>query len=827
VTDPGKATATHGSRPGTSSVSEEHPRLLPQIGKYTVLGVLGRGGMGLVYKGYDSDLDRRVAIKVFHRQGTADDSQARAIQARAMREAQALAKLSHPNIVAVHEVGTFEQQNFIVMEYVKGGTLREMLRARPPYAQVIDVFVQIGRALAAAHYAGIIHRDLKPENVVVDADGHPQVLDFGLARAADMVEIERSSRNHTSPPRDSAQMVTLTSPGDLIGTPAYMAPEQLLRERACERSDQYAFCVSLYEALYGERPFVAATVDALRVAVLSGAIPQPAKPAYPVPAYLRAALLRGLSFAREERFPSMDALVAVIVAGERRRKLHRILAGGLGLAALTGAAAGLLWLSGGSQAGTCQVEPPPIDRPAQVRLERAMLAGGDDFAGHGLAQLRRTLEHQRVDLAAAHQQLCAHRHDWSITTREAADACLEEAQWSLAALTDALTDASPATTRLAADASAELPAAASCLDPAALARRPPTPTDPDARARSAAVRRALARARVLLTLGETTRAQALSEQLLAVAPAAHEDHLLAAAHEDHLLAEIQLLRGLAIAQGGDPRRAESVLQEATRQAAEVGAEPLLVDGLCALTRVAGEQSIAQPTRREEALLRGELALALAVHLGPAGQRRRAEALRELARVHLAHAELKPAERRLREAVALLEAELAPDHPAVLAAVGELAQVLARSEPGPVPLRLATRVVFSRREGRGANHPSTATALYELANIQSALGELDTAATTHREALQIRETVLGERHPDVARSLAALGLVARARGQLVDAEQWLARSLAGFERAYGPWHPQVAAALDELAWVRTQRGHIDEAQLLRARATQIRGHAPRE
>ncbi len=151
---------THGSRSGLASSSGEHPRLLPQIGKYTILGVLGRGGMGLVYKGYDSDLDRRVAIKVFHRQATADDSQARAIQARALREAQALAKLSHPNIVAVHEVGTFEQQNFIVMEYVKGGTLRELLRAHPPYAQVIDVFVQIGRALAAAHLAGIIHRDL-------------------------------------------------------------------------------------------------------------------------------------------------------------------------------------------------------------------------------------------------------------------------------------------------------------------------------------------------------------------------------------------------------------------------------------------------------------------------------------------------------------------------------------------------------------------------------------------------------------------------------------------------------------------------------------------
>ncbi len=332
----------------------ELPRLLPQIGRYTLLGTLGRGGMGLVHKGYDAELDRPVAIKMFHRDpgGSADDSQLRETHARAMREAQALARLSHPNIVAVHEVGSHEGRVFIVMDYVLGETLREWLTARPPLARVLEVFVQIGQALAAAHRGGIIHRDLKPDNVVVGEDGHAQVLDFGLARTAEVIALEHDATGRAATGRhDSTGSITLSSPGDLVGTPAYMAPEQLLRERACERSDQYAFCVCLHEALYGVRPFVATTVDGLRLAVLEGEIRVASRPHYAVPSYLRAAILRGLCFEREGRFASMEALLAVMIDGKRRRRRRRLVVGGLALAACVGASAGALWLTEAGDGG--------------------------------------------------------------------------------------------------------------------------------------------------------------------------------------------------------------------------------------------------------------------------------------------------------------------------------------------------------------------------------------------------------------------------------------------------------------------------------------------
>ncbi len=350
--------AAIGSRsPPTTSCagpepSGELPRLLPQIGKYTLLGALGRGGMGLVHKGYDADLDRPVAIKMFHRDPARSAGDSQETQARAMREAQALARLSHPNIVAVHEVGSHEGQVFIVMDYVLGATLREWLTARPPLARVLEVFVQIGQALAAAHRAGIIHRDLKPDNVVVGEGGHAQVLDFGLARTAEVIALEHDASGRAATGRhDSTGSITLTSPGDLVGTPAYMAPEQLLRERACERSDQYAFCVCLHEALYGVRPFVASTVDGLRLAVLAGEIRAVDRPHYAVPSYLRAAILRGLCFEREGRFASMEALLAVLIDGKRRRRQRRLLVAGLALAGCVGASAGALWLAEAGDGG--------------------------------------------------------------------------------------------------------------------------------------------------------------------------------------------------------------------------------------------------------------------------------------------------------------------------------------------------------------------------------------------------------------------------------------------------------------------------------------------
>ena len=669
VVDLGKTVAAVGSRTSPEP-GGELPRLLPQIGRYTILGTLGRGGMGLVYKAYDAELDRRVAIKMFHRdRGGEADSRGREIHARAMREAQALAKLSHPNIVAVHEVGSYEGQVYIVMEYVLGETLREWLAARPPLKRVLEVFVQIGQALAAAHRAGIVHRDLKPENVVVRSDGHAQVLDFGLARTTEVVDVELDATGptHGSGRHDSLQSITLTSPGDLIGTPAYMAPEQLLRERACERSDQYSFCVCLHEALYGVRPFVATTVDGLRLAVLAGEIRAVEVPNYAAPSYLRAAILRGLAFSREERFVDMDALVAVLVDGKRRRRQRGLLFGGLVTSALVGLSAGALWISQARTQAGCAAQSVRAEAvwsaEVQEEVRTRMLATGLDFAAAGFDRLQAEVDRFVVEWGAASELVCA-RHDieerWDDETTARARECLQEAEWALAGLVSVLAAAGPTVVTRAAHATGGLPRIDRCVRIELLRERTPRAGHASERARSAVLLAGLSRARSLLATGQYGDVLALTEPLLQSARSGGEGRLVA---------EILLVQGLALYPRGELMLAEAALHGAATAAAAAGDEGFLVDALAALAHVSG----ALAGRPEEGLRWGELALALAEQLGAGGSLRRAHALRSLASVLTVLGEPTLAEQRLREAQRLMEAELGASHPEVVEVGAALAE----------------------------------------------------------------------------------------------------------------------------------------------------------
>lgn len=289
----------------------EAARAPARLGRFFVLRKLGEGGMGVVYVGYDEMLDRRVALKLLRRGSSASEW--------LLREAQALARLSHPNVVAVHEVGEHEGRIFLAMELVDGQSLREWLRqGERPVQELIPLFLQAGRGLAAAHEAGLVHRDFKPENVLCGKDGRVRVVDFGIAALSDPeaepapVSIPpQSGRSlHRSP---SALESPLTQTGALVGTPAYMAPEQLRGERATPASDQFAFCVSLYRAAYGTAPFPGEGVEELMQSVLDGAL-RPPPEQKDVPAWLPAILRRGLSADPAGRFPSMKALLAAIEA---------------------------------------------------------------------------------------------------------------------------------------------------------------------------------------------------------------------------------------------------------------------------------------------------------------------------------------------------------------------------------------------------------------------------------------------------------------------------------------------------------------------------------
>lgn len=280
-----------------------------KVGRYLILNRLGAGGMGVVYCAYDPELDRRVALKFLT--ASARDQGSRA---RLLREAQAMAKLAHPNVVTVFEIALYEDDIFVAMELVSGVTLRQWLAERPrAWREIVDVFVAVGTGLAEAHAVGLVHRDLKPDNIMIGQDGRVRVMDFGLARAT----AEDSLRPGNEAPTQQALSLELTRTGARVGTPAYMAPEQWNGEPTDARTDQFSFCVSLWEALYGQRPFAGGTATDLMTEVTDGRVATP-RNTKRAPPWLRQAIQRGLAVSPASRWPAMAPLLAAIVPKRSR-----------------------------------------------------------------------------------------------------------------------------------------------------------------------------------------------------------------------------------------------------------------------------------------------------------------------------------------------------------------------------------------------------------------------------------------------------------------------------------------------------------------------------
>ena len=311
---------------GTEPVLPEGTRL----GAYVLRERLGAGGMGVVYAADDTKLERRVALKLLRplRDGAEEEG-----RARLLREAQAMARLSHPNVLPIFELGTADGRDFLAMEWVRGTTLAGWLRERErSWSEVLEVFLAAGAGLSAAHRAGLVHRDFKPANVLVGLDGRVRVTDFGLARHGTPEQAPATQGRATGePPAPTWELTlspaqpTLTHAGTVAGTPAYMSPEQRAGHAVDARSDQYSFCVALHEALHGERPR-GPDAPALRPRARAKA-----------PRHIHTALSRGLASAPEDRFPSMDALLAELssppsphVPPVRRAAVLLLLAMGLG-----------------------------------------------------------------------------------------------------------------------------------------------------------------------------------------------------------------------------------------------------------------------------------------------------------------------------------------------------------------------------------------------------------------------------------------------------------------------------------------------------------------
>jgi tetratricopeptide (TPR) repeat protein len=571
--DPCRQTA---ARLATAGAAGNAPAL---VGRYRLLEPLGVGAMGVVFAAHDPELDRRVAVKLLRREDGVDGGRT---EARLVSEARALARLAHPNVIAAYEVGRHDDEVFLAMELVDGGTLTAWL-ARAPRSRraIVAMFAQAGAGLVAAHEAGIVHRDFKPDNVLVGTDGRARVTDFGLASGG---------LAGAGGPRPVGA-IALTRTGALAGTPAYMAPEQLAGGAASERSDQYAFAVALWSALYGVRPFDGSTVPALLAAARARA-PR-TTPGRDVPAGLRTALERALAADPAARWPSVRALLAAIAPFARPPALRRRLALAAAMTAVAVAAAVIALAVGRSGGGpTCAADPGPWDADARAAVARAFAAASPARGAAVAAAVDAALTRFDGLWTRARQQAC--------TAGDAGDSrasCLALQGYRVAALVRLFRAADAAIVEDALVAVARLPDPASC-----------------AQAGTAPV----------AGLGVATRERALAIRLEAVAADFVAGRHLAAftgatAVRDQAqalgLPRVEIAARLRLASarlwtGGALDAAADEFQAAIDRAAATADDRRLIEGLIGLTDV-----LVRIGRNDEAATAARLARALLVRAG--------------------------------------------------------------------------------------------------------------------------------------------------------------------------------------------------------------------
>lgn len=370
-TPPGSA--GHGASPSASGSTSGARQLAPGTlvhGNYRIQQQVGAGAMGAVYLAVHETLGRRVALKIHL-------SELPTARTRTLREAQAMARLSHPNVVTIYDVGEAQGGIVIAMEYLPGGTARDWMRTARPWTQTVAFFMGAARGLVAAHGAGLVHRDFKPENIMIDGEGRPKVADFGIARAAD----EMSTDGAGSPvpgleasPGD-AMAATLTQTGAFMGTPAYMAPEQFAGSRVDARADQFAFCVALWEALFGVRPFPGRTPVEVYMAMRERRFAP--TPSSSVPGAVRAALVRGLALDPATRYRDMHELIATFEGIVARKRITRV------LVPVAIATVVLLGVAGGAYAvgkGRGAASERAADAPFAVAASESTVRDRDDEA---------------------------------------------------------------------------------------------------------------------------------------------------------------------------------------------------------------------------------------------------------------------------------------------------------------------------------------------------------------------------------------------------------------------------------------------------------------
>jgi tetratricopeptide (TPR) repeat protein len=699
------------------------------VGRYTILELVGRGGVGEVYAAYDPKLDRRVALKLLRieRIGPGD-----AGEARLLREAQAIAKVSHPNVVTVHDVGTHGDRVFIAMEYVAGATIKDWLAATPrSRAEILDVFKGAARGLAAAHAAGLVHRDFKPQNVMVGRDGGARVMDFGLVRQMDdgHESTFRPSGDALPAATDLDGSIELTRTGDLVGTPRYMAPEQFRAEPADARTDQYSFCVALYEALYGQRPYDGETLPTLVANVLAGHLPPAPKAG--VPSWLRRVVVRGLSVEPAQRFPSMQALLTALEddPSMRRRRLALVL--GVSAATLVATAGVRHFTSapvvdcGGGLDRWAPAWSPGADDARRRAIRAAFAATGKSYAAQAFTRAASALDEYANAWIGVYRDACvAHaRGEQSSEVLDLRMSCLQERLTSAAALTDLFARADGDVVENAASAAGSLPRLERCSNVPLLKAVVPPPEGEAQRKHVAELRAEVARVAALGFAGHCAEAEKLADDLLARVRAAGYQPLLA---------------------------------DALNVAGHLGDQ--CADVATTIRRFESAYVAGLASRHDEAAARAAIEAA-GFYTDRAHELQKGRTWLDIAHATLQRLGSQP----------LLEAWLEN---------GEGIQAMAEGRAATA-VPLYTHATESRARILGAEHPETIIAHTNVATALDQAGRSADALPAFEETVALASRVLGAEHPVVALALSN-------EGEALDHLQRYGEALAKFERATSTW-----------------------------------------
>ncbi len=740
------------------------------LGRYRLVGRIGAGGGGIVVRAEDPQLAREVAIKLVRSDSRNDPDAARRLQ----REARALARLSHPDIVTIYDVGRVDARRdvalerivgapvdgsvYLVMQWLDGGDLSQWLAATPrPWAEIVDAFVAAGRGLAAAHAAGLLHRDFKPANVLLDRQARPRVADFGLTRVDQDTTVAQHGHDTLLDGPTRTDLV--------VGTPLYMAPEQHLGEHVDARTDQYAFCFALHEALFGRLRF--AGIDELVRAKLEGV---PAGTARGVPRALGQVLARGLARDPAARWPTMDALLSALALARRPRTSRRI-------AVITGGLV-VLALAAGSRS---PAEPCTADDPGwasvwgEPRLQIAeVFARADGFGRDTFATVDERMSALGRRWAQTRDHVCG------LPDPEPGIACLEAQRTRASEIVDAWHAAGR-------DGVAEAARELGALDePEACAEaRRATPV------RDARRGRVAQRVDALVAAGRMIEAAELAETMLGDDADATPAERLSAA--------------TAFDRAGRYADAERELTTAVHDAEADGDTVGVVHAAARLITVVGSE-LDRPEDGERWGRHAWAALARVDDDGTLG----AEVHEHLGRLAMGRGQWQRALDHFEQSSRMLVAARPDDELRRATLLASAAG--ARINLGSYVDAIAgfDEVIEIQRALLGEGHPALAMTRHNLSIALSLTGDQRRAREECTRALDAWTIAYGGKHPDLALGEQTLASICRNAGDLGCAIDHAERAVALRTELAGPDHPDTLTAEIALATAYDSADRFDEA-----------------